>query len=86
MSLQRIFLIIFQIKYHIFINDVRHFTGKLGDIAEKNGISVYELTNDITKEYNVDIESEDNKNTYAQNFKDFKKTITEIADGFIKLP
>ena len=25
------------------INDVRHFTGKLGDIAEKNGISVYEL-------------------------------------------
>lgn len=73
-----------QIPY--IINDVRHFTGKLGDIAEKNGISVYELTNDITKEYNVDIESEDNKNTYAPNFKDFKKTITEIADGFIKLP
>ena len=68
------------------INDVRHFTGKLGDIAEKNGISVYELTNEIVRRYSIDIENEENKNTYAPNFKDFKKTITEIADGFIKLP
>ncbi len=67
------------------INDVRHFTGKLCDIAEKNGISVYELTNEIVKECNVNIDNENDKNSYAPTFKDFKKTITEIADGFIKL-
>ena len=52
-----------QIPY--IINDVRHFTGKLGDIAEKNGISVYELTNEIVKPYSIDIENEKNlKETY----------------------
>ena len=68
------------------INDVRHFTGKLGDIAEKNGISVYELTNDIVKIDNINIEDESNENSYAPNFKDFKSTIDDIAEGFIKLP
>lgn len=64
------------------INDVRHFTGKLGDIAEKEGISVYELTSEIAG-LNLDDESKDD--SYALNFQDFKRTISQIADSFIKL-
>ena len=64
------------------INDVRHFTGKLGNIAEKNGISVYELTSEIAR---LNLDDTDNKNSYALNFQDFKRTISQIADGFIKL-
>lgn len=69
-----------QIPY--IINDVRHFTGKLGDIAEKEGISVYELTSEVAG-LNLDDESKDD--SYALNFQDFKRTISQIADGFIKL-
>ena len=64
------------------INDVRHFTGKLGNIAEKNGISVYELTSEIAR---LNLDDTDNKISYALNFQDFKRTISQIADGFIKL-
>ena len=64
------------------INDVRHFTGKLGDMAEKNGISVYELNSELA---GINLDDENNENSYAPNFKDFKKTINDIADGFINL-
>ena len=51
-------------------------------MAEKNGISVYELNSELA---GINLDDENNENSYAPNFKDFKKTINDIADGFIKL-